>query len=62
MFDVPIYGYQDNMETFTDGCSSLYVGDIEVYMEEIVASTHSFEHRDIASEEKSSGSTSTSPL
>ena len=50
--DVPIDGYQDNMETSTNGCSSLYVGDIEIYIEEIVSSTHSFEHRDLSFEGK----------
>ena len=46
----------------TDGCSSLYVGDIEIPIEEIVASIHSFEHRDLAVEQKDPGSTFTSPL
>ena len=47
--DLPTNGYQDSMETSIDGCSSLYVGDIEIHIEEIVASTHSFQHRDIVS-------------
>ena len=50
--DVPIDGYQDNMETSTDGCSSLFVGDIEIPIEDIIASTHLFEHKDLAVEEK----------
>ena len=50
--DVPTDGYQDNMETSTDGCSSLFVGDIEIPIEDIIASTHLFEHKDLAVEEK----------
>ena len=42
--EIPTDGYQDNMDTSTNGCSSLYVGDIEIPIEDIVASTHSFEH------------------
>ena len=46
----------------TYGCSPFYVGDIEIPIEEIVASTHCFEHRDLAAKEKDPRSTSISPL
>ena len=32
--------------TYTDGCSPIYVGDIEIPIEEMDTSTHSFEHED----------------
>ena len=50
--EIPTDGYQDSMETSIDGCSSLYVGDIEIHIENIVTSTHSFKHRDLAVEGK----------
>ena len=40
----------------------LSIGDIEIPIEEIVASTHSFEHRDLVVEEKYPQSTSILPL
>ena len=56
---VPMNGYQDSMETSTIRCSSLYVADIEIHIEEIISSTHSFGHRDLATEGKDLGLTST---
>ena len=50
------------METSTDGCSSFYVGDIEIHIEEFVASTHSFEHINLVSEKKDPGLNFFSPL
>ena len=50
--DVATNGYQYSMETSTDGCSYIYVGDIEIHIEDIVASTHYFNHRDLEAEEK----------
>ena len=60
--DVATNGYQYSMDTSTDGCLFLYVGDIEILNGEIVASTHSFDHRDLATEEEDLGLTYTSPL
>ena len=60
--DVPNDGYQNNMDTSTDVCSSLYVGDININIEDIVASTHSFEHSDLEAEGKDQGLTSNSAL
>ena len=35
---------------YTNGCSPLYVGDIEIPIEDMVASTNSFEHKYLAAE------------
>ena len=50
--------------TSTDGCSPLYVGDIEIHIEDMDASTHSFDHdeEDLVAAQKEPRSTSTSPL
>ena len=44
---VPIDGCSSFSETYTDGCPPLYVGDIEIPIEYMSTSTHSFEHRKI---------------
>ena len=51
----------DNI-TSTDGCSPLYLGHIDIPIEDIVASTHSFENRDLVAAQKDRRSTSTSSL
>ena len=50
--------------TSTDGCSPIYVGDIEIPIEDMAISTHSFKHEDedLVAAQKEPRSNSTSPL